>query len=214
MARIKSLPKKKKIIILIIIIFIILIGVIGVIIYKKSKKELPVTKTVEVLDSIEGYDYKLEDRDTELYKEKFFQLKEVLENEEIDYDEYATLLTELYAIDLYTIDNKNNKYDVGALDFIYPEEREKFTNKLLDTMYKLVEDNSFNNRKQELPIVSDIEIIDTTNDTYQKGDSILTSYKIKVKLTYEKSLGYEENITIVSVKDDNKIYVVSSINED
>ena len=168
--------KKKKIIIIvsIVVVILIIIGVIAWFLLKKDEtNEMPVN-TIEVLDSINGYDYKLEDRDTELYKEKFLELKSVLESDVIDYESYAKLLAELYVIDLYTIDNKVSKYDVGSLEFIYPEDQEEFKNKVIDTIYKLVEDNATNKRKQELPEVMKTEVKELENTTYQKNDTTLT----------------------------------------
>lgn len=207
--------KKKIIIIAIIAIIVILAVVLGIYFFNKgNKKEETPTKTVEVLDSIEGYDYKLEDRDTNLYKEKFLELKELLEGSEINKETYATLIAELFAIDLYTIDNKNSKYDVGGLDFIYPEEQEEFKNKVIDTMYKLVEDNSTNSRKQELPNVNNIVVTNIEETQYTKGETILDGYKIHLTLSYEKELGYDENIVITLTNENEKLYVVSLTTEE
>ncbi len=203
--------KKKKIIIIvsIVVVILIIIGVIAWFLLKKDEtNEMPVN-TIEVLDSINGYDYKLEDRDTELYKEKFLELKSVLESDVIDYESYAKLLAELYVIDLYTIDNKVSKYDVGSLEFIYPEDQEEFKNKVIDTIYKLVEDNATNKRKQELPEVMKTEVKELENTTYQKNDTTLTGYKIPITLTYTKDLEYDKNVIVTVVKENDKMYVVS-----
>ena len=202
--------KKKKVIIIFLILISTIIGIISMFFYIKSKhKNESPTKVIEVLDSINGFDYKLEDRDTEVYKTKFLELKELLESEAIDYEKYASLLAELFAIDLYTIDNKNSKYDVGSLDFIYPEEQDKFRNKVTNTIYKLVEDNSDNSRKQDLPIVSKTEIIDIKKTKYSKGEESFNAYNILLNINYEKDLGYDKRVSITIIKDDNKMYVVS-----
>jgi hypothetical protein len=201
--------KKKALIIISIVLIIIIGGIVGVICAKSSKTELSV-KVVEVLDSISGYGYNLEDRDTEIYKEKYLELKSVLEKDEIDYNEYAKLLSELFVIDLYTIDNKNNKYDVGSLDFIYYEDQDDFKNNVLDTMYKLVEDNTNNDRNQELPVVSNTNVTNIKSTKYQKDDVNLEAYLVNVEITYEKDLGYDKEVKVTVVKEDNKLYVVSS----
>lgn len=208
--------KKKKIIIIAsIAVIVILMVVLGLYFSNKTKKqeETP-TKAVEVLDSIEDYNYKLEDRDTKLYKEKFMKLKGVLEGSEINKETYATLIAELFAIDLYTIDNKNSKYDVGGLDFIYPEEQEEFKNKVIDTMYKLVEDNSTNSRKQDLPIVENTSVINIEETQYKKGQTLLNGYKINLTLSYEQDLGYDKNIIITLADENEKLYVVSLTTEE
>lgn len=206
--------KKKRIIISIVVAIVILVGVVSSLLYIKSKKktETPV-KEIEVLDSIKKYNYKLEDRDTEIYKQKFLELKEVLESEKIDEEKYATLIAELFAIDLYTIDNKNNKYDVGSLDFIYPEEQEKFKNKVTDSIYKLVEDNLTNNRKQELPIITKTEVTEINEIKYEKAGTKLNGYVIDLKLIYEKDLDYDEKIKVTVVEEENILYVVSVTSE-
>lgn len=205
------MTKKKKIILALSGIgIVILLGIIGRFIYVKTtqKIEIPV-KTIEVLDSINGYNYKLEDRDTALYKEKFLKLKETLESEKIDKKEYASLLAELFVIDLYTIDNKNSKYDVGALDFIYPEEQEKFSNMAMDSLYKLVEDNSDNKRTQELPIVSETKITKMENAKYTKLGTSFNGYKIHINISYEKQLDYDESVVVTVLEENEKMYVVS-----
>lgn len=207
--------KKKRIIIVVTIVLLLIVGIISVYFYIKNKQktDAPV-KTIEVLDSIQGYDYKLEDRDTQLYKDKFLELKKELESETIDQEKYASILAELFAIDLYTIDNKNSKYDVGALDFIYPEEQEKFKAKVTDTIYKLVEDNSDNSRKQDLPVVSKTEITKIEETEYSKGENTFTGFKIYLSINYEEDLGYDNKIIITIIKENEKMYVVSISSEE
>lgn len=202
--------KKKKIIIITIVVIIAILITVGVIfLINRKDKEKPVVKEIEVLDKIDGYDYILEDRDTEIYKEKFAELKKLLESDDIDDLQYASLLAELFTIDLYTIDNKISKYDVGGLDFLYSEELDKFKNKVMDTMYKLVEDNSSNTRKQNLPNVVGTEITNTEETTYKKGETNLSGYNIYVTIDYEKDLGYDKNVKVTVVKEQEKMYIVA-----
>ena len=204
---------KKKIIISILIVVILIIG--GLVAYKlfHKKEEVPEVKTIEVLDKITNYEYHLEDRDNEIYKDNFLKLKDLLEKEEIDYQEYASLITKLFLIDLYTIENKISKYDIGSLEFIYPEEKEKFQKKVMDTIYKLVEDNSFNTRKQELPVVKDVEVTDINNTKYKKGEVSLEGYKVSATIYYQKDLGYDKKVDLTLVKDENKVYVVNLVTD-
>lgn len=199
---------KKKVLVFLILI---LLGIgIGFTVYytNKKKPEVP-TNTVEVVDSIKNFAYHLDDRDTDIYKENFLKLKYTLEQEKIDYKEYAKLLAKLFLIDLYTIDNKVSKYDVGALDFIYESEQEKFKKKVIDTLYKLVEDNASNTRHQELPIVKDVEIDSLEETTYDKGNTKLNGYKVKANIIYEKDLNYDKEVEITIANEENKLYVVS-----
>lgn len=207
----KKKSKKMKII---IFFLLLLLAVGGYFLYRTIKKQNSNQNQnlIEVLDSIKNYDYQLEDRDTEIYKENFQKLKDILEkNETVDYKLYAEYLSKLFLIDLYTIQNKISKYDVGSLDFIYPNEKEKFKNKVMDTLYKLVEDNSFNTRKQELPTVLKVDIDSIEDVQYQKGDSSLNGYLVNTTITYQKDLGYDKNVTLTLVKEEDKLYVVKLV---
>lgn len=207
--------KKKKIIIIVIIVILLLaVGSFFGYRYFKNKNTEPPTNTIEVLDSITGYDYHLEDRDGELYKETFFKLKDLLEKSiTIDDKLYAEYLATLFLVDFYTLENKISKYDVGSLDFIYPEEKEKFQKKAMDTMYKLVLDNATNTRKQELPTVTKVELDKIENTEYKKGTQKLPGYLITATLTYQKDLEYDKNVKLTLVKEENKLYVVNVTSE-
>lgn len=208
--------KKKKIIIIVIIVILLLAvgGFFGYHYFKNKNTETP-TNTIEVLDSITGYDYHLEDRDGELYKETFFKLKDLLEKSStIDDKLYEEYLATLFLVDFYTLENKISKYDVGSLDFLYPEEKEKFQKKAMDTMYKLVLDNATNTRKQELPIVTKVELDKIESTEYKKGNQTLPGYLITATLTYQKDLGYDKNVKLTLVKEENKLYVVNLTSEE
>ena len=202
--------KNKKIIIIsITLILIIIISImVGCSFLKETKVEEPTNK-VEVVDKIEAFGYQLEDRDTEIYKATFLELKNVLASSEVNDEEYAQLLSKLFLIDLYTLDNKISKYDVGALDFIYETEQEKFKNKLLDTMYKLVLDNSNHKREQELPIVKDVLINKVENTEYKKNNVSFKGYKVWADIQYEKDLGYDKKVVLTILKEENKLFVVN-----
>lgn len=202
--------KKKWIITSIILIICIIASILAYMFIIKKEETLPEVKTVEILDKIKGYEYNLEDRDTSIYKENFLKLKETLESDTVDFKEYAVLVAKLFIIDLYTIENKISKYDVGALEFIYPEEKEKFQNKIMDSLYKLVEDNSTNTRKQELPIVQQVEIKNMTETTYKKKNEVLSGYKVNATISYEKELNYDKELSLTLVKEGDNIYIVNA----
>ena len=150
--------KQRNIIITLILVTVILVGG-GSIVFLLSRGTDESTEpkvTVTELDNIEDYGYRLEDRDTALYKENFNLLAEELKKEEVSFEEYAKLLSKLYVMDLYTISNKINQYDVGSLDFVSPDVRENFEKKVKDTIYKYVEDNTYGKRSQEMPEVKSI----------------------------------------------------------
>lgn len=206
--------KKKKIIIIVVIIILLAVGAFFGYRYCKNKKGDTKVNTIEVLDSIKGYNYHLEDRDGELYKETFFKLKDLLEKSNtIDDKLYAEYLATLFLVDFYTLENKISKYDVGSLDFLYPEEQEKFQKKAMDTMYKLVLDNATNTRKQELPTVTKVELEKIENTEYKKGEQTLTGYVIHATMNYQKDLGYDKRVKLTLTKEENKLYVVNLTSE-
>ena len=135
-------------------------------------------------------------------------MKNILDVEEIDYEKYGQKIAELFVIDLFTISNKINKYDVGGLDFLYDSEKEMFKNKVMDTIYEDVEDNSYDTREQKLPTVSTVEVVDVKDKKYELNEEKeLDAYEYTLEIQYKEDLGYDEKATVIVVKDDNKMYV-------
>lgn len=204
--------KRRTILILLGVVITILVSSLIVFFYINLKENAnpiePPNEVVE-LETIEGYDYRLEDRDTEIYKKTFESLRTVLQSEEIDYREYAKLLAELYIIDLYTLNNKMNLYDVGSLDFVLESAREDFAEKAKDTLYRYVEDNSYGKREQELPEVASIGTSDAETTQVKVGNNTYDGYKLQVTWNYVKDLGYDTEAKITIVRIENKLYVTS-----
>ncbi len=163
-----------------------------------------------VLDEIEGYNYKLEDRDTSLYENHFYILEDILLSEEINYELYAKEIAMLYIIDLYTIDNKNSKYDIGGTEFVLPEYTNDYNNKVSDTLYKYVNHVDFN----EIPIVSSVSVDKVEESTYLLNEEEYSSYVLDVSWEYEKDYGYEKQNEIVIINMDNKLYIVETGQEE
>jgi len=203
----KKLRVKKGIILSIIIILIVIVVVLIAIKIVGSNKNK--TEEVKVVDSISQYGYTLDERDTALMKEVYNELKSILNSEEIDNEAYAKTLAKLFIIDLYTMDNKINKYDVGSAEYVYPDNLENYKLNVEDTLYKSLIDNSNGKRKQELPIVSKVDIINIEESTYKVSDSELSSYVIDASWEYEHDLGYDSKARLVFAKKDNKYYLVS-----
>ncbi len=202
--------KRRNLLICIVIIILLLCGV-AFAWYKlrSSKPAEEVPTEIKKLDAIEGYDYSLEDRDTEIYKENFSSLREVLNKSEINYDEYAKYLSKLYIIDLYTISNKVNQYDVGASEFVIEEKRENFELKVRDTLYKYVEDNTYGKRVQVLPEVVSVEVVESKSETIKVLEQDYEGFTVTLSWNYVKDLGYDKKCVLKLIKKDNKLYVVS-----
>ena len=126
----------------------------------EKKEEKPVQKVTQDVHknkvSIEEYGINCDDNDTELYKKEYEELKKNLTSEKIDYEEYAKSVAKLFIIDLYTIKNKSNKYDVGGTDFVFPDILANYRLNVEDTIYKYVEDNS--DGKRDITSIKDITL--------------------------------------------------------
>ena len=111
--------KKKILLLLLIVVLAYSLGGVAYYILTKEKGEEIIN--VSDLETIKNYDYTLKSNDTAPYKEIFNELKTVLEKDEISDDNYASNLAKLFIIDLYTLSNKINKYDVRSAVFVHPD---------------------------------------------------------------------------------------------
>ena len=190
--------KKKYKILLTILIILIIIIVAAIIVFKVFKGS-STAEPVKVVDSIDNFDYTLDDRDTELMKKTYNELKDILTASDIDYEKYAQALAKLFVIDLFTMDNKVNRYDVGSTEYVYPDSVENFKTNVEDTIYKTMENNSNGKRKQKLPEVSAIDESNVETSTFTIGEDEYESYIVKLSWSYEKDLGYDKNATITLI---------------
>lgn len=185
---------------------------------KKDKIE------VKILKEIPKYGYGLKENATKLYKENFDELDKTLSKEEVDYEEYAKIVSKLFIIDFYTLDNKLSKNDIGGTDFIEDDMKDNFINEARSTFYKYVEVKD--KRTQILPIVSSIDDISIEQTKFFVKDLTITTtsskkkvttqakgeekdaYKVSIKWSYEEDLGYETEANLILINKDNKLYVV------
>ena len=203
------MKKKYKVILIIIIILIVLLAASLVAVKLLSKSDNK--DAVKVVDSIDEFGYTLDDRDTELMKNTYNELKNVLSADEINYEEYAKKLAELFVIDLFTMDNKINRYDVGSTEYVYPDNVDNFKTNVEDTIYKSMENNSDGKRRQDLPEVSSITNSSVEGSTFLFGEDEYDSYVVSITWDYVDDLGYDDNATITLIELDNKLYVVEYV---
>ena len=202
--------KKKYKILLTILIILIIIIVAAIIVFKVFQGS-STAEPVKVVDSIDNFDYTLDDRDTELMKKTYNELKDILTASDIDYEKYAQALAKLFVIDLFTMDNKVNRYDVGSTEYVYPDSVENFKTNVEDTIYKTMENNSNGKRKQKLPEVSAIDESNVETSPFTIGEDEYESYIVKLSWSYEKDLGYDKNATITLIPLNEKLYVVEYV---
>lgn len=193
------------ILLLAILILIFLLGQYALTIFKENKKN---TSNILVVDEIKDYGYSLNNKDTDLYKTTFNELKTIL-NGNKDEIKYAEAISKLFIIDFYTLDNKINNSDIGGLEFVNPIIVENFKLKAKDTIYKYIESNIYGNRKQELPIVKNISIVETNKTSYKYNQITDTkAYQIKIKIEYSKDLGYDTLKTLYLVHEGSKLSLI------
>ena len=195
----------------IVICLILLIYFVGGIIYNftgLSDRKKEKSKVVDNSIQIRGFEYICSDNETELYKNEFKSLKNNLESSSINYLEYAHSISKMFIIDLYTLKNKTNMYDVGGVDFVYPDSRENYKLNVSNTLYKYMEDNSDGKRMQKLPQVSEVVITSDEEIDFKIGNEKLEGYKINVDITYVEDLEYDAKAEVILVKKDKYLYIV------
>ncbi len=202
---------KKKYKILLIVIIVLIIVIIAAIVAFKFLKGSEPAEPVKVVDRIDNFDYTLDDRDTELMKNTYNELKTVLSSDEIDYEKYAEILSKLFVIDLFTMDNKVNRYDVGSTEYVYPDSVDNFKTNVEDTIYKSMENNSDGKRKQDLPEVSSIDNTSVETSTFTIGEEEHESFVVNINWSYVSDLGYDDNATITLIELNEKLYVVEYV---
>ena len=191
---------------IVIIIIVLLLG--------HFFKNLSHSKKVNVIDTVENFDYALEDRDTVLYKNIHQELKANLESDNIDYDKYAEQIAKLFVVDLFTMENKLSTYDVGGVEFIYPDVVDNYKLNVEQTIYKNIESNGDGKRNQTLPVVKSIEVVSNETGTFKYQDKEMDAYIIELSWDYEKDLGYDKKATVTIVKKDDKLFIVEyKVNE-
>lgn len=194
---------KKKIVLFVLLI--VLIYGCGGVIYYFATKEKPVV--IEEKDTIEKYNYSLKSNATQVYESVFNNLKAELEKEEVDYRVYAENISKLFIIDLYTLNNKINKYDIGGVEFVYPDAQANFKLNVQNTLYKYLTYNE-TGKNNGFPEVSDVQITESKEDKFKIGDVEYQSYVIKMSISYTLDMGYDTEAEVIVIVKDDKCYVV------
>lgn len=204
--------KKKRLLLIIIFVIIIaiVVGIVLVISKNKNKNKEEEEITAVVLNSIDEFNITLDDLDSELYKKEYETLKDNLQSEKINYEEYAKSISKMFVIDLYSLKTKLNKFDVGGVQFVYPSIVENYKLNVEDTIYKYMEDNSKGKRKQSLPMVKSVSVTSIKENKYKINaeDKTYDGYKVKLSWEYEKNLGYDDEAELILIKVDKMLYIV------
>lgn len=196
---------KKKLFIILIVLLALFVSIYFFFIRDNGKKEIQIKK----IDSIENYSYHLYENQSKEYKKLFADLAKILKKDPIEEDEYVSIISKMFIIDFYTLSNKPTNLNIGGTQFVYSGMVENFKVNANDTLYKYVENNIYGDRKQELPTVKNVEVLDIKTVTYLYNDNVdKFAYQVKVKWTYEKDLGYEDNKILYFVHEDKVLSLV------
>ena len=190
---------KKNIVISLILLIIIVVAYVFI-----DKVYLQKQLVAKVVHEIKEYNYYLDDKDTDLYKEKYYLLENILKEDNVDYSEYAKLISQLFVIDFYTLNNKITNKDIGGVQFINSNIIDNFKLNATSTIYKYVNSNLYGKRNQILPVVSSIDIVDIKQDDFNDNDA----FYVELKWDYKKDLDYPKSATIVLTYENNKLSIV------
>lgn len=196
-----------------IVIGVLLVGVISLgvlrIFFNNNEEDRGEANVSNIISNITDYGYTLDDRDTDYMKDTFHELEDILSATEVDYNLYANTLAKLFVIDFYTLDNKINKYDVGSLEYILSSSVDMFRQKATDTIYRDVIDNTYRDRIQDLPEITNVTILDTEETTFTLNEEEVSAIKVTMNYEYNEDLGYDTEGTIYFVRNANKLEVAS-----
>ncbi len=185
---------------------ILVLGFATFLFFYNSRAKLQVVTTVAEIDN---YQYKMESNTTRIYKKYFKELEHELEDNKIDEENYASLVSKLFVIDYYTLNNKITNKNIGGVQFIHSNLRSSFIEKASNTMYKYIKSNLYGNRKQKLPEVNDVEIksikqINYKNNNYQDN----SGYQVEVNINYVTDYDYPKEVTLTLIHEENKLVIV------
>lgn len=203
--KLKKLPKILMIGVALLLV-IALVIVLAINFWPQEQK----VKEVKVLKSIDEYGYELKDNKTKKYKELFKELEDILRADEVNQEEYAKKVAQMFVYDFFSLEDKAAKTDVGGVDFVHPNAVANFLVNAEDTYYKYIESNIYGERKQDLPAV-DVVTVDSIEATeFAYNNEMHPGYEVRLSWTYtdDKFSDYQKNAIVILIKSDIKYYVV------
>jgi hypothetical protein len=189
-----------------ILVIALIIIILGLVVFFQTRPKLQV---VSVVSKIENYDYYIESNATKIERRYYKELEDELSDNKVDEDNYAKLVSKLFIVDYYSLNNKITNKDIGGVQFIHSGLRDKFINESSNTIYKYIENNLYGTRKQKLPEVSSVDIEKVENIKYKnsnfKDDN---GYKVIAKVNYIKDYDYPKELKLTLIHEDNKLVIV------
>lgn len=203
----KKKPKKKVLPTLIILIILVVGSIFIIKGFLASNKQ----SEVKVLSIIEKYNYTLDNNETEIYKKYFKDLENVLKEEIINQEEYGCLISKLFVIDFYTLNNKVTNKDIGGIQYLQEDIRDNFSLKASNTIYKYIKNNIYGKRRQDLPEVKDAIVKDFKEKEQDNKDEKV--YEVNLSIEYVKDMGYTDSVllTLSSINDRISIIEIKEV---
>ena len=84
-----------------------------------------------------------------------------------------------------------------------------FRQKAMDTIYKDIIDNTYKDRVQDLPEITQVNVESIEEATYVLDEEEVSAYKVEVTIEYKEDLGYDTEGTIYLVRNSQKLEIVS-----
>lgn len=191
---------------LLVVIVVVIIVVVSAVFLLNKPKPPSVVVDVKIVDDIKHY--QLKETATSYYKNLFNKLKMILSKDEIDKREYADIVAKLFVSDLFTLNNKTSKNDVGGVQFVFEAYRMEFTEMVKATLYNHVENNVYGDRKQELPIVKNVIINSIDSVEFKYNEKIDPgAFEVNLVVEYEKDLQYQQQVILTLIHNNELLEV-------
>lgn len=194
MKKIKIFEKINIILLIVTIIICILYAVFNFLLKKDTNHK------VENITS--KFNYVLYERDNENYKKEFENLKSILKEEPLNYEEYANSISKLFIMDLYTLSNKRSNQDVGGVQYIEKTYKDNFVLNMSDNMYKYI------NQAKNLPTIKEVFVTKIEKTEYKYKDNNYEAYSLNLKWEYNKDYEYEKEGKLTLIKDNDQLFIV------
>lgn len=207
------MPKKKRRIKTGAVIFLFFTIIFGILLYciftltssLKGKK----VEEIKITNTISKYEYNLDETSSDYVSTLFQKLKKELEKENIEEEMYATLVSQIFLADFFTLESALTKNDIGGVQYILKSEQETFTKKAKDTVYRYVESNIDGKRKQDLPSVEEVEVQNIEKKAYTSSKiTDQNAYYVTCKIVYKEDLGYQAYANLILVHNEDKLSIV------
>ena len=173
-------------------------------------------KTEEkVVDEITTFNYTVGENDTKLFKDTFNDLKKVLKEKEVDNEKYAEIMSKLFVIDFFSLNNKTSKNDIGGVQFVYSGYKTDFVEYARNCIYKQVSNNLDRKKDQKLPLVDSVEVSSITkvspSSIFKReelaSDTEEDAYEVNISWTYKNDDDFQTSSTLTIVKDGSNLSV-------